>query len=44
MKKNLFLLALSIVAITTVKAQISGGWNLSRETIDGRPLHVFTAS
>lgn len=44
MKKILLLLALSIVAITTVKAQISGGWNLPQETMDGRPLHVFTAS
>ena len=44
MKKTLLLLALSLVAITTAKAQISGSWNLSRETMDGRPLHVFTAS
>lgn len=44
MKKTLLLLALSLVAITTAKAQISGGWNLSRETMDGRPLHVFTVS
>ena len=44
MKKTLLLLALSLVAITNAKAQISGGWNLSRETMDGRPLHVFTAS
>ena len=44
MKKTLLLLALSLVAITTTKAQISGGWNLSRETMDGRPLYVFTAS
>lgn len=44
MKKILLLLALSIVAITNAKAQVSGGWNLSRETIDGLPLHVFTAS
>ena len=44
MKKTLLLLASSLVAITTAKAQISGSWNLSRETMDGRPLHVFTAS
>lgn len=44
MKKTLLLLVLSLVAITTAKAQISGSWNLSRETMDGRPLHVFTAS
>ena len=44
MKKTLLLLALSLVAITTAKAQISGSWNLSRETMDGRPLHVFTVS
>ena len=44
MKKTLLLLALSIVAITTANAQISGSWNLSRETVDGRPLHVFTVS
>lgn len=44
MKKTLLLLALSLVAITNAKAQISGGWNLSRETMDGQPLHVFTAS
>lgn len=44
MKKTLFLLALNIMAITVAKAQIFGSWNLSRETMDGRPLHVFTAS
>lgn len=44
MKKTLLILALSLVTITTAKAQISGSWNLSRETMDGRPLHVFTAS
>lgn len=44
MKKTLLLLALSLVAITTAKAQIFGSWNLSREAMDGRPLHVFTAS
>lgn len=44
MKKTLFLLALGIVAITTANAQVSGSWNLSQETLDGHPLHVFTAS
>ena len=44
MKKTLLLLTLSVMAITSAEAQASGGWNLSRETMDGRPLHVFTAS